>query len=785
MFSLKKKKTRGVRTGYPEPTHEILSDGDEPIEWLEQHHRKTMNGSRSQFFPHRNFSSNNANSYNPTSSFGQALYSNIGLDYPMSGDESDGGQMEQPRSQFYTSDPKKRTKEYHLEQATQAIELLKTANRADGWKKVDKHKTGCVVYQAISPSTLPSHSESKYPAFKGEHIIRGFHAQDVFAIVSVRKLWDDWYDEVSCVEKYDDSTTLVYMLMKGSISSKPRDVAMIERKVVEKDGTIYFAACSVESDKVPMVPGKVRAEVFLAGWIIQPLPSNPPIAKITYVIHTDLLGRLPKFIAKRPLAKRAMVITTIETYLKKNGAPTMAPGGPKGHRRSRSLSEPLKTERFNMPQDSEDEDHSVEFIGSLQPAKPRNEPRYMEDSALESADDEPCLRKDPKPRSATTQSAFLTGTTVYNEEIMEIEDATPSGKAAVFELIKKKQEDIVIVPINARSQPPVAKPHVPERATERVQDKVVEKSRAPTNNPRTFSAEPETRKSSTTKRVSIPVVAPKSEARTKSYNNNSSSHQLVVPVSAPLPVTPNTPPVTPPASINDKDGMSDSDAGSSEIKIVPRAPKRSSEYSDSSSRPSSVIVSSGSMKSPSAMMEARRHSSMLHGATPFVPRYSNAVPIRGNPNVSLQSLTRPSGPSGTVTAAVKRHSTAPSLDSNRSYMTYTPVMVLPHRHSETARKALAMFKVLASSPEDRWRAISSENGFKCYSRIISGAGLPMLRGEGTISGGWTVEQINAVIESTGCRHIWDERFENMSIAEAFNHNEYLFHVTLRGVGTLT
>lgn len=96
-----------------------------------------------------------------------------------------------------------------------------------------------------------------------------------------------------------------------------------------------------------------------------------------------------------------------------------------------------------------------------------------------------------------------------------------------------------------------------------------------------------------------------------------------------------------------------------------------------------------------------------------------------------------------------------------------------------------MFKVLASSSEDRWRAISSENGFKSYSRIISGAGLPMLRGEGTITGGWTVEQINAVIESAGCRQVWDERFENLSIAETFNHNEYLFHITLRGIGSLT
>jgi hypothetical protein len=96
-----------------------------------------------------------------------------------------------------------------------------------------------------------------------------------------------------------------------------------------------------------------------------------------------------------------------------------------------------------------------------------------------------------------------------------------------------------------------------------------------------------------------------------------------------------------------------------------------------------------------------------------------------------------------------------------------------------------MFKVLASSPEDRWKAVSSDGTFKSYSRVISGAGLPMLRAEGVISGGWTVEQINAVIESSGCRQIWDERFDNLSIAETFNSNEYLFHVALRGIGSLT
>ncbi|KAI8596414.1 hypothetical protein EDD21DRAFT_312172, partial [Dissophora ornata] len=443
--------------------------------------------------------------------------------------------MENLRSQFYTPDPQKRTKEYHLEQSMQAVELLKAASGPDGWKKVDKHKSGCIVYQSTSPATIPSHGDSKFPAFKGEHVIRGFKAQEVFSIIAVRKLWDDWYDEFSNIETYDDATSLMYMVMKGTISSKPRDLSMVERIHIDADGTIYSAACSVDSVKIPRVSGKVRAEVFLAGWVIQPLPSNPPITKITYVIHTDLLNRLPRFIAKRSLAKRAMVIATIETYLKKNGSPTL--GGGNTHTNSR-------------------------------------------------------------PRSLSSQK----------------KDEVPAPNA------------------KARSQVSLAKPQqtttTPEqRKPEKIPERSPERKRAPSNVSRTAISEPEVRKPLSTK--------------------------------------------------------------------------------------------------------------------------------------------------------------PPSLDSNRSSTTFTPMMVLPHRHSETARKALAMFKVLASSPEDRWRAISSENGFKSYSRVISGAGLPMLRGEGTITGGWTVEQINAAIESSGCRQVWDERFENMSIAETFNHNEYLFHITLRGIGSLT
>ncbi|KAF9353636.1 hypothetical protein BGX26_008616 [Mortierella sp. AD094] len=809
--------------GFPDPTEEF----SEPIEWLEQHHKKTLNKSQTHINPTQNYL-NLPTHHNSANDASYASHlNNIKLvvppfhEYPLSGDESDNNhnQMEHLRSQFYTPDPQKRTKEYHIEQAIQAIELLKIATRPNGWKKIDKHKSGCLVYQSMSSATIPTHSDVKYPAYKGEHIIRGYKAQDVFSIVSVRKLWDDWYDELSCVETYDEATTLMYMVMKGTLSSKTRDIALVERVEHDKNGTIYYASCSVESSKIPRASGKVRAEVSLTGWVIEPLPSNPPITKITYVIQTDILSRLPKFIAKRSMAKRALVIATVESYLRKNGTPAMAATSTRTLNRQRSLSEPLKLDRFLLPEESDGDDDDDEpsgaaFLSPMGPIKSRQDLHYMDDSAESEEELEMemsrALRQQATAKTASPvkRGSISATNTLFSKEFMEnnefLQDSNLFGDSSFlfgngssyFEDTQKKQEVAPAAPAASsmtRLLPSAVKQQVQqEQAQERPKEKKEKagRPRRPSNTSKTLLSESDSRKAPSNKRVSIPVVAPKSEARVKQSTGSQSGSNSHLPVPGSTPAgaaATSSPPPTPPASINGKDATSDSDAATQSVKVVPRSPKTMPTSTSTSTESTSLAMSSLAMKSPSALMEAnnRRHSALISRNAGFVPRHSHGIPIRGNPNVSLQSLIRPSGPSSSMSTSMKRHSTTLSVDSSRSSTIFTPLMVLPHRHSETARKALAMFKVLASSPEDRWRAISSENGFKSYSRVISGAGLPMLRGEGTITGGWTVEQINAVIESSGCRQVWDERFENMSIAETFNHNEYLFHVSLLGVGSMT
>lgn len=717
--------------------------GDESIEWIEQHHRNTS---------HRSLHQHTLES----------------------GDDSDSERHRQ--SHFYSPDPVKQTKESHVAQAIQAIQVLKAASKPAGWKKVLKHKSGCLVYQSTGGS-------DKHPSYKGEHVIRGYRAQEVFSVVGVRKLWDDWYDELRLVESYDDATNLMYMVMKGTLSSKTRDISMVERIEVERDGTIYFASCSVESSKLPRISGKVRADIFVAGWIIQPLPSNPPITKITYVIQTDLLNRLPKFMAKRALAKRPLVITTIENHLKKNGVPmVMSKLVSQTAHRHRSLSEPLKPEKFLDTESEPDEkiQSGSAFLSPIGPITERDMDQYGKDDdsgdediqlALATANENarvsreslaPSLMSD-RSQAPSNFSEFLEAASARRGE------SKLFGKDS-FESQTRHQDNISVTsndePRSYSPQPALSFNHPQDRAR-------------PTHSAqasRVLLSERESRhRHSAYGQHGHNPQRPRSRSSLLPSGNGSST-------ALPKVVTPATPPLTPTTSIDGKDTTSDSEAS---VTSKTRTPKEHVPLDTGlPARPSSMAFAAFGMRSPSDIMESRRHSSLITRSPSFAPRHSHILPFRGSSNASLQNLHRMSS-AGALSNAMKRMSTATSLDSNRSSTLLSPSVPLPHRHSEKARKALAMFKVLAASPEDRWRVVTNDGVFKTYSRVISGAGLPMLRGEGVIAGGWTVEQINAVIESAGCRQIWDERFENLSVAETFNLNEYLFHVTLRNIGSLT
>ncbi|RUS16355.1 hypothetical protein BC937DRAFT_91301 [Endogone sp. FLAS-F59071] len=102
-----------------------------------------------------------------------------------------------------------------------------------------------------------------------------------------------------------------------------------------------------------------------------------------------------------------------------------------------------------------------------------------------------------------------------------------------------------------------------------------------------------------------------------------------------------------------------------------------------------------------------------------------------------------------------------------------------NRHSVTTRKGLEYLKELSAST-DGWTLSSESNGVKVYTRKVEGTSLPIVRGDTVLEGDHTVEQVVAVALSSGCRQIWDDRFDSAEMKEYFTHHEALFHSKQKG-----
>jgi hypothetical protein len=95
--------------------------------------------------------------------------------------------------------------EAHLAAGERAMTTLQDlhSTQASAWKRALKHKSGCVVFVSKEKSYAgPKKNGKGYfaPVFKGELDIKGFDPSQVFGVVGTRKLWDDWYKEVSILD---------------------------------------------------------------------------------------------------------------------------------------------------------------------------------------------------------------------------------------------------------------------------------------------------------------------------------------------------------------------------------------------------------------------------------------------------------------------------------------------------------------------------------------------------------------------------------------------------------
>ncbi|CAG8647319.1 6886_t:CDS:2, partial [Ambispora gerdemannii] len=180
----------------------------------------------------------------------------------------------------------------------------------------------------------------------------------------------------------------------------------------------------------------------------------------------------------------------------------------------------------------------------------------------------------------------------------------------------------------------------------------------------------------------------------------------------------------------------------------------SNQSSSSSSIKQFSIPTQQQSSSPVPTLQISSKSSSPVPALQISPRSSSPVP-------ALQISPRPS-------SSLPRSPSPSDQSSPRSpklaQMFQNRYSIIQHRHSDPLYKALTTLKSYAESL-DGWELYTENKGVKIYMKEIPGKSMPIMRGEATITGGWTAEDLLATILDPSCRKLWDDRLEESVIVE--------------------
>ncbi|KAJ3379026.1 hypothetical protein HDU84_007078 [Entophlyctis sp. JEL0112] len=133
-----------------------------------------------------------------------------------------------------------------------------------------------------------------------------------------RKAWDKRFEGMELIEKYPSGDTVIHSLQHGQwpvVSG--RDFCLTFRSVKESESKAYLIFASAEDARVPEVKGRVRAKVYLVGWVIDKNPDADGWL-LTYFSHVDPVG-LPQALLSLIASETPACAGTFASYVEKNG----------------------------------------------------------------------------------------------------------------------------------------------------------------------------------------------------------------------------------------------------------------------------------------------------------------------------------------------------------------------------------------------------------------------------------------------------------------------------------
>ncbi|KAI8811220.1 hypothetical protein BJ742DRAFT_798626 [Cladochytrium replicatum] len=202
----------------------------------------------------------------------------------------------------------------HSELTAKALETLKELDADSKWAPYSD-------LNGVKIWTQPPPDNVAMPMTKGHTTIEGVQPFDVFSVVAFpagRQVWDERFDGITSLESYGPRAVKFQSTQKGTFPVAGREFVGVQNWALV-DGTYYLVQYSIEDSSVPVLSGKVRGHIHIAGWIIAPASDNT--VSVTYITRVDVKGSVPSAILRLVVSGTPGCVGTVKKYIANNGIP--------------------------------------------------------------------------------------------------------------------------------------------------------------------------------------------------------------------------------------------------------------------------------------------------------------------------------------------------------------------------------------------------------------------------------------------------------------------------------
>ncbi|KAG0180507.1 hypothetical protein DFQ29_000549 [Apophysomyces sp. BC1021] len=213
----------------------------------------------------------------------------------------------------------------HRSARKHGIETLKRLATSDleDWKEIGERNNVKLYSKSVQGSPLA--------ILRGDSVIGGgWTPEQVCSVIQCfgsRKIWDEYFETGSVVERFSQKEYLVYTQMRSIFPIHSRDFSLLT--TIESDsvsGMIHVATTSVPDNQIPETKPHIRGRIPICGWVLQPMKNDEGKAmgiKTTFISHMDLAGTtpLPPAIVRLLSTEVPACVDRVQWYLRQHGCP--------------------------------------------------------------------------------------------------------------------------------------------------------------------------------------------------------------------------------------------------------------------------------------------------------------------------------------------------------------------------------------------------------------------------------------------------------------------------------